>query len=100
MLVLASPLGLLPSRASLALRVAGCPVRVSLPFCASRVLGPVAPRVRAACPLGVGALVLPWRTRLSPSGRYARFWCRAPVGPFQAVRAPPHFLPRSGAPPI
>ena len=31
---------------------------------------------------------------------YARFWCRAPVGPFQAVRAPPRFLPRSRAPPF
>ena len=31
---------------------------------------------------------------------YARFWCRAPVGPFQAVRAPPRFLPQSRAPPI
>ena len=31
---------------------------------------------------------------------YARFRCRAPVGPFQAFRAPPRFLPRSRAPPI
>ena len=31
---------------------------------------------------------------------YARFGCRAPVGPFQAVHAPPRLLLRSRAPPI
>ena len=31
---------------------------------------------------------------------YAWFWCRGPVGLFQAVRAPPRFLPRSRARPF
>ena len=57
-----------------------------------------------ACPLGVGALVLQRRTRL-PSltgwvwrAHYTPFWCRAPVGAFQAVRAPPRFPPWSRRP--
>ena len=60
------------------------------------------PRVRPvwvrSCSRGVRASPPPpgsvWRAH------YARFWCRAPVGLFQAVRDPSRFLPRSAAPPI
>ena len=53
-LVLASPLGLLPALASLAVRVAGCPAWVSLPFACRYAIpfGLCVPRARSACPLG------------------------------------------------
>ena len=68
--VLASPLGLLPALASLAVRVAGCPARVSLPFACRYIIpcGLCVQQARSGCPLGplcVRLLVLPRRTRLS-----------------------------------
>ena len=48
--VLASPLGLLPALASLAVRVAGYPARVSLPFAIPCSL--CVPRARSGCPSG------------------------------------------------
>ena len=52
--VLASPLALLPAKASLAVRVAGCPARVSLPFACEYAIpcGLCIPRARSRCPLG------------------------------------------------
>ena len=113
-LVPSFPRELLPSLASLTVRVADCPVRVSVPFarwyaipCSLWV-----PRGRPGCPwawrrVSVGC----WCVRAHaayasppPPGyvwraHYACFWWRALVGPFQAVRAPPSFLPLSSAPP-
>ena len=75
-----------------ALQVEGRPIRPTLPssagtpfhaVCAFRGLGSVALLVFFACPLCVCAL--------------AWFRCRATVGPFHAVCAPPCFLPRSRA---
>ena len=63
-LVLSFPLGLLPSLASLAVRVARCRVRVTLLFaCWYCRLGPVALSGRAACPFCVLALLLPRLSR-------------------------------------
>ena len=84
----------------------GCPVFLpaGTPFhavCALRRLRPVALQVRTACPLRLCALALP---RLSPPplsvwrAHHALFQGRVSVGPFQAVCAPPPFLPRSRAP--
>ena len=76
----------LPSKASLAVRVAavpsGCPFPspAGTPFhvvCAFYGLGLVGLRLRVACPLGVGVLALPRCTRLPPP----------PVGVARAVRA-------------
>ena len=52
--VLASPLGLLPLLASLAVRVAGCPAPVSLPFNCRYAIpcGRCVPRARSGCPSG------------------------------------------------
>ena len=86
----------------------GCPLPspAGTPFravCAVRGLPPFALLVFLACPLHVCALALSrspcpssppgsvWRAHLGP------FRCRAPVGPFHAVHAPPRFLPRSRA---
>ena len=90
-----------PSRSVLRVVPCGCPFPspAGTPFHAVRAFGgpgPVALQVRAACPLGVGALVLPRRSPPPPPvsvwrTHYARFWCRAPLGRFQAVRAPPRF---------
>ena len=87
----------------------GCPLPspAVTPFhavCAFRGLGLVAILVFPACPLRVCALALSRRPR--PSSLPGSVWrahltwfrCRAPVGPFHAVRAPPRFLPRSRAP--
>ena len=87
----------------------GCPLPspASAPFravCAFHGLGPVALLVFPSCPLRVCALPLP--RRLCPSPLPGSVWrahlawsrCRAPVGLFHAVRAPPRFLPRSRAP--
>ena len=97
-----------PSRCVLLVVPSGCPFPspAGTPFhavSAFRGLDLVALRVRAACPLGVRALVLLQRT--APPGsvwraHYARVWCRAPVQPFNAVRASPRLVPRSLAPPI
>ena len=87
----------------------GCPLSspAGTPFhvvCVFRGLGQVAPQVPPACPLRVCALTLPRRPRPSPLPRsvwraqLACFRCRAPVGPFHAVRAPPRFPPQSRAP--
>ena len=67
-------------------------------------LGPVALEVFTACPLRVCAHALSLRPRPSAlpgsvwRAQFAWFRCRAPVGLFHAVRAPPLFLPRSRAP--
>ena len=54
-LVLASPLGLLPTLASLAVIVAGCPARVSLPFTCWYAIpcGLCVLRARSGCPSGL-----------------------------------------------
>ena len=86
----------------------GCPLPspAGTPFyavCVFRVLGPVAFPVFPACSLRVCALALLRRPRASPlpgsvwRAHLAWFRCRAPVGLFHAVRAPPRLLPRSGA---
>ena len=78
----------------------GTPFHAAFAFCG---LGPVALRVRAACRLPVCALALLRRTPPPPPptsvwhAHRAQFLCRAPVGPFQAVRTPPRLLPRSRA---
>ena len=74
--VLASLLGLLPSLASLAVRVAGCPLWVSLPFACRYAIpcGLCILLAQSGCPSGLrhvsvgcgDALVLPRRSRLSP----------------------------------
>ena len=98
-----------PSRCVWRVVPSGCPSSsaAGTPFnavCAFRGLGPVALLVFAACPLRVCALALPRRPRPSPlpgsvwRAHLARFRCRAPVGPFHAVRAPLRFLPGSRAP--
>ena len=53
--VLASPLKLLPALAPLAMRVAGCPARVSLPFACRYAIpfGLSVPRARSGCPSGL-----------------------------------------------
>ena len=102
-----------PSRpACPALRVAGCPVRVSLTLARWYAIprGLCVPRARSGCPSGSprvpsacvcagapAASALPppwmvWRAHLPQS----RHW--ALVGPFHVVRAPPCVLPRSLAP--
>ena len=102
-----------PSRpACPALRVAGCPVWVSLtlPRWYAIPRGLCVPRARSGCPSGsprvpfacvcarAPAASAPpppwvvWRAHLTQS----RHW--ALVGPFHVVRAPPHVLPRSLAP--
>ena len=63
-----------PSRCVLRGVPSGCPfpLPAGTPFhavCAFYGLRPVALWVRAPCPLGVGALMLPRRTCLSPQGR-------------------------------
>ena len=79
---------------------AGTPLHV---VCAFRGFGPVALLVYPACPLRVCAHLLSRRPRPSSlpgsvwRAHLARFRCRAPVGPFHGVRAPPRFLPRSCA---
>ena len=101
----------LPSRSSrCVLLVPASQCRFTLPagtpfhaVCAFRGHGRVALRVRAACPLCVCARSCPRGLRPPPPGTVWRahhdwFWCRALVGPFQAVRAPPRFLPWSRAP--
>ena len=102
-----------PSRPAFpALRVAGRPVRVSLtlarwyaipcPLCVPQAwsgcpsaIPRVSPACVCACALAAFAPFLPpwevWREHL------AWFRCRAPVGPFHAVRAPARFLPRPRA---
>ena len=76
-----------------------CPLRspAGTPFCAVcafRGLGPVALLVLPVCPLCLCALPLSQRLRPSPLPRsvwrahLAWFRCRAPVGPFIAVRTP------------
>ena len=102
--VLASLLGLLPAPASLAVGVAGCPARMSLPFACLYAIpcGLCVPRPRSGCPSGprhVSVACVCARAPAAyapppPSGsvwcaHYARFRYREPVGPFQAVRAPP-----------
>ena len=102
-----------PSRpACSALRVAGCPVRVSLTLARWYAIprGLCVPRARSCCPSGsprvpvtcvcarAPAASAPppswvvWRAHLARS----RHW--ALVGPFHVVRAPPRVLPRSLAP--
>ena len=87
----------------------GCPLSSpagtpSHAVCAFHGLGRFALHVRSACPLRGCALALPRRLRPFPlPGSVWRvhpawFRCRAPVGPFHAVRAPPRFLPQSRAP--
>ena len=72
--------------------------------CAFRGLCLVTLQVRVVCPFRVCALALLRRSRPAPlpgsvwRAHHARFRGRAPVGPFQAVRAPQRFLPRSRAP--
>ena len=101
-----------PSRPAFpALCVAGRPVRVSLILACWYAIpcGLCVPRARSGCPSGIprGSFVcvcaralaasaplpplpgLVWRAHL------ARSRCWALVGPFHAVRAPPHVLPRS-----
>ena len=82
------------------------PLPAGTPFyavCAFCELGPVALLLSPACPLYVCALALPRRPHPSPvpgsvwRAHPAWFRLRAPVGPLNAVRAPPHFLPRSQA---
>ena len=71
--------------------------------CAFRGLGPVALLVFSACPLRVCALAL--LRRPCPSSLPGSVWCvhlawfrcRALVGPFHTVRAPPRSLPRTRA---
>ena len=113
--VLASLLGLLPVHASLAVLFAGCPASVFPPFACSYALpcGLCVPRARSGCPSGprrvsvaaVCARAPAAYAPLPPSGsvwraHYARGRCRALLGPFQAVRALPRFLPRSRVPAI
>ena len=83
------------------------PLPAGTPFhavSAFRRLGPVAFQVRAVCLLCVCALLLPRRTPPPPGSVWrahrARFLWGSQVGPFQAVFAPPRFVPRSRAPPI
>ena len=69
-----------PSRCVLQVVPSRCPFPspAGTPFhavCALRGLGLVVLRVRAACPLGVAALVLPRRTRLFPPPRLVRLAC-------------------------
>ena len=100
-------------RAVPAVRVAGCPVRVSLTVacwyaipCGLCVWQPWSRAlvVFPACPLRVCALALlrrPCPSSLPGSvwrAHLASFRCKAPVGPFHAVSTPPLFLPRSRAP--
>ena len=106
-------LSLPPSRpACSALRVAGCPVRVSLTLARWYAIprGLCVPRAPSGCPSGsprvpvtcvcarAPAASAPppswvvWRAHLARS----RHW--ALVGPFHMVRAPPPVLPRSLAP--
>ena len=72
--------------------------------CSFSGLRPVAPQVRPTCPLCVCALALPRHPRPPPlpgslwRAHFACFRCRAPVGPFHAIRATPRFLPQSRAP--
>ena len=72
--------------------------------CAFRGLGPVALLEFFGCPLRVCALALSRRPRPSLPlwsvwrAHLAWFRCRAHLGPFHAVRAPPRFLRRSRAP--
>ena len=113
LLPLGSSLPSRPSRCVLRVVPPGCPFPspAGTPFhsvCAFLGLAPLALLVRAVCPLRVCALLLPRRTPPFPPpppglvwrAPYARFRCRAPMGPFQAVPAPPRFLPRSPAPAI
>ena len=101
-----------PSRpACPALRVAGCPIRVSLTLARWYAIprGLCVPRARSGCPSGsprvpfaclcarAPAASAPppwvvWRAHLARS----RHW--ALVGPFHVVRAPPRVLPQSLAP--
>ena len=100
-----------PSRPAYpALRVAGCPVRVSLTLARWYAIpgGLCVPRARSGCPSGgprvsfscvcARALAVSaprwvvWRAHLA----WSRHW--ALVGPFHVVRAPPRVLPRSRAP--
>ena len=58
--------------------------------------------LRASCVFGcAGALAVYASPRPGRCGAHrVRYLRRAPVGPFQAVRAPPRFLPRSRTPPF
>ena len=90
----------IPSRCPLS-SPAGTPFHAVFAF---RRLGPVALQVHPACPLRVCALALSQRPRPSPfpgsvrRADLAGLRCRALVGPFHAVRAPPRLLPQSRAP--
>ena len=83
------------------LSIAGTPFHA---VCALRGFGLVTLLVFPACPLRQCALSLSRRPRLfSLPGsvwrtHHAWFRCRAPVGPFHVVPAPPRFLPRSRPP--
>ena len=102
-----------PSRpACPALRVAGCPVRVSLTLARWYAIarGLCVPQARSSCPSGsprvpfacvcarapaASAPAPPWVVRRAHLTR-SRHW--ALVGPFHVVHAPPRVLPRSLAP--
>ena len=76
-----------------------------LVVCAFREVTPVVILVRAAYALCVRVLTLPRCSPPPPLLPVSRthFACsprRAPLGPFQVVRAPPHFLLGSLAPPV
>ena len=58
-----------------------------------------APRVRCLCVRSCSRGVRP-HPRVGVARALRGFWCRAPVGLFQGVLAPPRFLPRSRALPI
>ena len=101
--------------ASVAVRDAGCPARVSRPFACRYAVpcGLYIPRTRLCCPSGPRRVsvsrvcdraLLAYTPSPAPGSvwrvHYVRFSCRALVGPFQAVFASLRFLPRSRAPHI
>ena len=113
--VLASPLGLLPALAFFPVRVAGCPAVVPLPFACQYGIpcGLCVPPAWSGCPSRQRCVSVAFLCARAPAAyappplsgsvwraHYVRFRCRAPVEPFEAVHAPPRFLPRSRAPPF
>ena len=114
MLASASPLISHPSLALLAVRVAGSAVWGSPPFACwyDIPLGLRVPRARSGCPLGPRLVSVPCVCARAPAAyappssgsvgdaHHARFRCRALVGAFHAVRAPPRVLSGSPALPI
>ena len=94
-------------------RGACCEVSLSSACWYAIPCGLCVPWDRSGCPSGPRRLSVACVCALSPAAyapppppgsvwcaHYARFRCRAPVGPLQAVCAPPRFLRRSRAPPI